>query len=211
MLVQLKLTSTGIFSVKSMYLYLLNNQPHFLSKYIWKIKVPLKIKIFMLLLQRRVILTKDNLAKWNWNGDQGCCFCDHNESINHLFFDCHFAKTVWRIVHMTFGLSPPKNIPNLFGNWLKGIPKNDLRNIRVGLCAVLRTIWNIRNDHVFNKQTSTSFLQVIHLVTHWIRTWSYLQPVELRQVMDSGCSTLEMVAKELYNLCGWHIHKRIAV
>ena len=74
-------------------------------------------------------------------------------------------------------------------------------------CA--RTIWNIRNDHVFNKQTSTSFLQVIHLATHWIRTWSYLQPVELRPFMDSGCSTLEMVAKELYNLCGWRIHKRI--
>ena len=58
-----RLTSTGFFSVKSMYLDLLNNQSRFSSKYIWKIKVPLKIKIFMLLLQRRVILTKDNLAK----------------------------------------------------------------------------------------------------------------------------------------------------
>ena len=74
-----RLTSTGIFSVKSMYLDLLNNQPRFSSKYIWKIKVPLKIKIFMWLLHRQVILTKDNLAKRNWNGNQGCCFCDHKE------------------------------------------------------------------------------------------------------------------------------------
>ena len=135
-----RLTSTGFFSVKSMYLDLLNNQSRFPSKYIWKIKVPLKIKIFMWLLHRQVILTKDNLAKRNWNGNQGCCFCDHKESLQHLFFECQFAKTVWRIVHMSFGLSPPKNIPNLFGNWLKGIPKNDLKNIRVGVCVVLWTI-----------------------------------------------------------------------
>jgi hypothetical protein len=35
---------------------------------------------------------------------------------------------------MSFGLAPPKNIKNLFGNWLTGIPKQDLVNIRVG-CA----------------------------------------------------------------------------
>jgi hypothetical protein len=39
---------------------------------------------------------------------------------------------------MTFGLSPPKNVTNLFGNcWLKDIPKKDL----------IQT----RNDYVFNK------------------------------------------------------------
>ena len=172
-------------------------------------KVPLKIKIFMWFLHRQVILTKDNLAKRNWNGSQRCCFCDHDEIIQHLFFECQLAKNIWRIVHMFFGLSPTKTVPNLFGNWLKGIPKQELKSIRVRVCAMLWAIWNIRNDHVFDKQTSTSFLQVIPLVTHWIRTWSYLQPVEHRPVMDSGCSILEMVAKDLYNQCVWRIHKHI--
>jgi hypothetical protein len=52
---------------------------------------------------------------------------------------------------MTFGLAPPKNITNLFGNWLKGIPKNDLVQIRVGVCAIIWAIWNTRNDWVFNE------------------------------------------------------------
>jgi hypothetical protein len=52
---------------------------------------------------------------------------------------------------MTFGLAPPKNITNLFGNWLKGIPKNDLIQVRVGVCAVIWALWNTRNDFVFNK------------------------------------------------------------
>ena len=95
---------------------------------------------------------------------------------------------------MSFSLTPPKNINNLFGNWLKGISKINLKHIRVGVCAVLWAIWNVRNDHVFNKPKQTSFLQVIPLVTHWIRTWSYLQPVEHRNAMDSGCNILEMVA-----------------
>jgi hypothetical protein len=76
---------------------------------------------------------------------------------------------------MPFGLEPPKNVSHLFGNWLKGIPKNDLIQIRVGVCTVIWAIWNNRNDHVFNKPKKYSVLQVIPMATHWIRMWSYLQ------------------------------------
>ncbi|WVZ94415.1 hypothetical protein U9M48_040308, partial [Paspalum notatum var. saurae] len=39
-----------------------------------------------------VILTKDNLLRRHWSGDGRCCFCDTNETIQHLFFDCHVAR-----------------------------------------------------------------------------------------------------------------------
>jgi hypothetical protein len=32
-------------------------------------------------------------------------------------------------------LAPPKNVTNLFCNWLKGIPKKEVMQIRVGICA----------------------------------------------------------------------------
>jgi hypothetical protein len=41
------LTSSGKFLVKLMYLHMINALTRFLRKYIWKIKVPLKIIIFM--------------------------------------------------------------------------------------------------------------------------------------------------------------------
>jgi hypothetical protein len=104
-------------------------------------KVPLKIKVFMCFLHRKAILTKCNLIKRNWTGSEKCCFRTKKEAIQHLSFDCPFAKIVWRIVYMTFVLAPPKNITNLFGNWLKGIPKKDLVHIRVGVCAVIWTMW----------------------------------------------------------------------
>jgi hypothetical protein len=156
----------------------------------------------MWFLHRKEILTKDNLIRCNWIGRESSCFCDEKESIQHLFFNCHFAKVILRLIHMTFGLSPPRNINNLFENWLKGIPKKELIQIRVGVCAVIWTMWNIRNDFICNKPKKSSFLQVIPMVTHWIRMWSYLQQEEERVEMASGCNRLETVARDLFNRCG---------
>jgi hypothetical protein len=154
------LTTSGTFTVKSMYLDLLNDDTKYLKKYIWKMKVPLKIKVFMWFLHRKVILTKDNLARRNWNGDKSCCFCDNKESIQHLFFECPLAKIIWCITHMTFGLVPPKNVSHLFGNWLKVIPKNDLVQIRVGVCAVIWAIWNSRNAMSLTNRKNTPFCKL---------------------------------------------------
>ena len=92
-------------------------------KFIWKMKVPLKIKIFMWFPYRRVILTKDNLARRNWHWCKKCCFCDQDETIHHLFITCPLARMVWRIVRLAFNIRPPVNITNMFGNWLKGVSK----------------------------------------------------------------------------------------
>ena len=40
------------------------------NKKIWKMKIPLKTKVFAWYLRRGVILTKDNLAKRKWHGSK---------------------------------------------------------------------------------------------------------------------------------------------
>jgi hypothetical protein len=89
------LHQNGLFSVKSMYRAVLTVQAIPYNTLIWKLKLPLKIKVFLWYLYKGVILTKDNLARRQWQGDRKCCFCSSQESIQHLFFDCHFAKFVW--------------------------------------------------------------------------------------------------------------------
>jgi hypothetical protein len=81
----------------------------------------------------------------------------------------------------------------MFGNWLHGVFKKDKVQIQVGVCALLWTIWNTRDDFVFNITKNPSFMKVIPRATHWIRMWSFLQPEEPRPAMDFGCSQLEMV------------------
>ena len=42
--------------------------------------------MFAWYLRRGVILTKDNLAKRNWQGSKKCVFCHHDENINTFSF-----------------------------------------------------------------------------------------------------------------------------
>ena len=95
-----KLTKNGEFSVKSMYFDIINASVIPSSKHVWKVKVPLKIKVFMWFVHKQVILTKDNLAKRNWTGSKRCSFCDSDESIRHLFLDCPLAKILWRSIQL---------------------------------------------------------------------------------------------------------------
>ena len=100
-----QLHKSGQFSVRSVYSALLDVQTLPINKPVWKLKIPLKVKFFIWLLHRGVILTKDNLAKHNWKGSKQCCFCMNNETIVHLFFGCHMARLLWRIIFITFGLT----------------------------------------------------------------------------------------------------------
>jgi hypothetical protein len=75
------LNLNGQFSIRSMYQAFLdiNIVPH--NSYLWKLKIPLKIKVFLWLLFREAILTKDNLVRRNWHKNKMCCFCNSNEIV----------------------------------------------------------------------------------------------------------------------------------
>jgi hypothetical protein len=203
------LTPTGVYSTKSYYAELLNGHTQYLRKYLWKLKVPLKIRIFLWFLHRKELLTKDNLIKRKWIGCKKCVFCDADESVQHLFISCPFARDIWRIIHFTFNIKPPSSVGNLFGSWLNGVDKRSKELIRVGTAAVLWAIWNCRNDIIFNKTTPFHYLQVINKTTYWIHMWSFLLPVERRGLMDSACTRMTMVVRAIFCQGGWRQHKRI--
>jgi hypothetical protein len=203
-----KLTTSGVFSVKSMYEDLMNDHTPYLRKYLWKLKIPLKIKIFMWFLNNKVLLTKDNLAKRKWKGCTKCCFCGAQETVEHLFIVCPFAKLLWRMVHFAYALPPPTNITNMFGNWLNGVDKTSKNRIRIGVSALCWSIWRCRNDIVFNKSKKFNVLQVIHMVAHWVQLWALLLPPAQRDAMDTGCRHLLTVAQDILSRVGWrHISR----
>jgi hypothetical protein len=84
---------------------------------LWRLKLPLKIKVFLWNLCRGAILTKDNLARRRWNGSLTCRFCNNNESIHHLFFDCYIAKSIWRIIYFALKIDMPISINHIIGSW----------------------------------------------------------------------------------------------
>jgi hypothetical protein len=110
------LHQNGIFLVKSMYQALICDNRVQYDMTLWKLKLQLKIKIFMWYVKCKVVLTKDNLARRNWQGNKMCAFCSHQEMIQHLFFDCHFAKFLWRVVQCTFNIDTPTFVEHLFND-----------------------------------------------------------------------------------------------
>jgi hypothetical protein len=78
------LAKNGQFFIKSHYLALIHVDVRNMNKRLWNQKAPLKSKIFLWYLRRGVILTMDNLAKWNWHGSVKCCFCHKDGTSKHL-------------------------------------------------------------------------------------------------------------------------------
>jgi hypothetical protein len=127
----------------------------------------------------------------DWQGQSKYCFCDKEEEIQ-LFFNCPLAKIIWRIVHMSFGISPQKNVSNLFGNWLLRLGKNIKSQIRVSICPLLWAIWHVCDDFIFNKLKNASFLQVITaLKPYMVMSPAGGAPLEYRfwvKPLGDGCN-----------------------
>ena len=162
------LDSKGVFTVRSMYVFLIHNGIR-VSQDIWQAKFPMKIKVFMWYLKRGVILTKDNLAKRNWRGSQNCSFCSLHETIHHLFFRCAYARFLWTAVHLLFGIPRPIDIKDLFDRWSKRGSTEYNSSLLIAASALCWSLWITRNEIVFDKCQPKSFLQVLFWGTYWLR------------------------------------------
>jgi hypothetical protein len=103
-----KFSNNGLFNVKSVYKALTYSDADPYHKTIWKGKIPAKIKIFLWLIMNNAILTEDNMIRRQWKGSPTCYFCEQDESISHLLFQCSCAKAVWEVVAHCIGAD---NIP----------------------------------------------------------------------------------------------------
>ena len=91
-----------------------------------KTKMPPRVKVFMWLALRNSILTKDNLLRRGWKGDEKCPFCGHKESINHLFLSCSVARLLWNILKCAFSLTDiPEDLDLVMITWVKTFGKDE--------------------------------------------------------------------------------------
>jgi hypothetical protein len=144
------LLQNSSFTVKSIYNALIIDTRVRQNVVLWTMKVPLRIKFFMCNLKRGVMLTKDNLARRNWSGSKLCVFCSHLELIQHLFFDGHFSKFLWRTVQVTFNIGVPMSIAHIFYGWVDGLGSQFKLLVLVAMAALCWTLWISRNDIVFD-------------------------------------------------------------
>ena len=105
----------------------------------------------MWLVLKNNILTEDNLYKRGWRkGDKLCQFCDKEESIQHLFFECPVARLIWNVKLCALNITPARNKNHMFSNF----DKHSKQLVMVGVAAVLWAIWKSRNKACFDKKNS---------------------------------------------------------
>lgn len=166
---------TSQFRVRSMYKSLVVPVNRSYNNIIWKLKLHLRIKIFFWYLIKGVVLTKDNLTKWQWRASLMCCYCNFlDESIHLLFFDCHIARFILRLVQVSFNITPPQGIHHMFNGWLQGINTKLKHNILVRASALCWKIWLSRNNMISNNTWVVTSMHVIYRGTHWIFSWTLL-------------------------------------
>ena len=104
-----------------------------------KIKMPLKIKVFIWFVHKGAILSKDNLAKHSREGNKRFLVISMKQ-IEHFSIKCPLSKLLWRTIHVAFNVIPPVTFPHLFRTWLAGVESKTAAHIRVGICALLWAI-----------------------------------------------------------------------
>jgi hypothetical protein len=131
-----------------------------------KDNLALHIKIFLWYLKRGVVVTKDNLTRRNWNGNKLCMFYSNSEFIQHLFFDCHFTRFMWRAVKVTFNIDTPMSVAHLFNGWAARLGVQFKKLALVGAAALCWALWISRNDLVFDNSPMKTYMQVLYHGTY---------------------------------------------
>ena len=94
-------------------------------------------------------------------GNTKCRFCDEEETVLHLFFQCSAAKYVWSVVGTAVGA---RNRPGSFLQFFWWLPQfiNASRNVEItGPAAICWAIWKLRNQACFEKKLIKSPFELI--------------------------------------------------
>jgi len=185
---------TGTFSVKSVYESLCSREPEKQMKFIWQAKIPLKIKIFMWLIYNNAILTKDNLVKRNWVGDERCSFCYEPKSISYLLFECTMSKYVWSLVAIVVGALCHSSSIDQFWSWIKLHLPGGGKYYMPGLAAICWSLWMARNGVCFENKIVRSPTEIICSTSSLLSYWAGLQEEGDRELLEKGAEILKNTA-----------------
>jgi hypothetical protein len=113
------------------------------------------------------LMTTDNLLQRNVVKPLKCHFCDENESIHHIFFDCVVAISCWGYVK-SFNGATINNYFDMSGKWLCETKHELFNNISAGMCWA---VWLTRNGMVFRGQVWQDMKVVVQRVWKCMMAW----------------------------------------
>lgn len=153
------------FTTKSLYLFLTDRGVSSrVASYIWKSKLPLKIKFFLWQVFNNKLQVAQNLVKKGWKGNINYCVCGCLESIDHIFFKCHLAKYIWSFIKEVCQLnSYPTSLDDFNSTWLMGKGPFPIWLIIFLFVGFVWALWTSRNKMTINKKFPKYPIDVIFI------------------------------------------------
>jgi len=139
------LQNDGKFSTSSVYTILAGHPKVKVTySYIWKLRIPPKLRIFVWRLVRNILPTLDQLSNRGCILPNICLLCMADaESVLHLFQECQFASAVFSTLALQ-GIQT-----------LRTFRHNGDLNLRVRMAASCFWIWKERCARTFRDETSS--------------------------------------------------------
>jgi hypothetical protein len=148
------------------------------------------------LVEKKAILTKDNMTKRKWTGERTCYFCETDESIDHLLFQCPVAKCVWGIVALCLNTNQIPSNCNSYWEWAKIQSPGGILDHAFGLAAICWATWKARNrscfEHKSIKHPAEVVIHACALMKHWTGLYK-----EFQAQMTAGIGVLLATASRL--------------
>ncbi|WMV45997.1 hypothetical protein MTR67_039382 [Solanum verrucosum] len=115
--------------------------------------------IFTIWLQaQNRLLTKDRMLKWKMQVEPVCVMCNQEEETSdHLFYDCIFARMIWRRLLQWINQNSNSNVI-VSQQWIivKTKGKNpEAQALRLIYAEYIYTLWKERNTRIFEKHETT--------------------------------------------------------
>lgn len=129
--------------------------------------------------------TLDKIKGWGIQLPNRCFLCKaEEESLNHLFFNCCFSKTIWRGTLERIGFYANESSWEGWLTWVSKTCKGKELKARIGrlaFCALIYIIWKERNKCLHEGLEATP-IAIIQEVFHSI----YCQSTSSMMDMISG-------------------------
>ncbi|CAL1358763.1 unnamed protein product [Linum trigynum] len=132
---------------------------------LWKLMIPPKIKIFLWRLAHEILPTNKNIESRNKEAAVECPFCHLEETHNHIFRECQWAIRIWSSSSFRplFELEP--NLSS--SSWLCAVMDQVEDEVLEKLGIILWSIWNERNNKMFNRKKAEEWKVVGRALNYW--------------------------------------------
>ena len=161
----------------------------------WCWNFPLKIKCFVWLALKNIILTWDNLVSRVWYGPSCCWLChSEEETIQHIFLECSLTISIFEALKNIYHFSLPDSTESLvefLDYWM--IPNPTLYYIPF---FVFWCVWNARNKGILEDKR-ISLATLMSKVDFYIH--SFPVPVKKKKVGNIGLAPLLVYPVGFFN------------